>query len=76
MKYYFIHVNRIITDVFTTKGNNTLLFVKGRIRICSFVSLLMLYKFKVLCLSEISIWQVTILDTIKYVIDWSRKGKC
>ena len=48
MKDYFIHVHRTITDVVTTKGKNSLLLVKGHIRICSFVSLLMLLlqKFK------------------------------
>ena len=46
MKDYFIYVSRIITDVVTTKCKNPLLFVKDRIRICSFVSLLMLQKFK------------------------------
>ena len=45
MKDYSIHVRKTIANVVTTKGKNSLSLVKGRIRIGSFVSLLMLHKF-------------------------------
>ena len=45
MKDYFIHALRTITDVVITKGKTSLSLVKGRIRLCFFVSLLMLRKF-------------------------------
>ena len=45
MKDSFLHISKIVADVVTTKSMSSLSLMKGHIRICSFVSLLMLHKF-------------------------------